>query len=210
VAIQRESTMFLQALAAPSGACAVPRAQRNRRIRWLKLLQSGAWLFACSAPLATLEETSEVSRLHRSGSSIEAVQLADKILTTRPKDVQMRFLKGVVLAESQRAPEAIEVFQGLTEEFPELAEPYNNLAALHAARGDYERARVALEQALRSNPSYATAHENLGDVHGMLASRAYAKALTLDPSNERLPGKLALVRELFIAKRAAAAPAKPQ
>lgn len=202
--------MFLQALAAPPGARAVPRAKRSRRICLVRFLQTGALLFACSAVFATVEETAEVSRLHRSGSSMEAVQLADKILATRPKDAQMRFLKGVVLAESQRAPEAIEVFQGLTEEFPELAEPYNNLAALHAARGDYERARVALEQALRSNPGYATAHENLGDVHGMLASRAYAKALTLDPANERLAGKLALVRELFNVKRAAATLAKPQ
>ena len=202
--------MFLQASAAPPGARAVPRAKRNQRICLVRFLQTGALLFACSTAFATVEETAEVSRLHRSGSSMEAVQLADKIIASRPKDAQMRFLKGVVLAESQRAPEAIEVFQGLTEEFPELAEPYNNLAALHAARGDYERARIALEQALRSNPSYATAHENLGDVHGMLASRAYAKALTLDPSNERLPGKLALVRELFNVKRAAATPAKPQ
>jgi tetratricopeptide (TPR) repeat protein len=210
VGIQRESTMFLQALAAPPGARALPRAKRLFRLSPARLLSIGALLVACGPLYATVEETAEVSRLHRSGSSVEAVQLADRILAARPKDAQMRFLKGVVLAESQRAAEAIEVFQGLTEEFPELAEPYNNLAALHAARGDYERARVALEQALRSNPNYATAHENLGDVHGMLASRAYAKALTLDPANERLPGKLALVRELFSAKRAAAAPAKPQ
>ncbi len=202
--------MFLQALAAPPGARAVPRAKHNQHFRLVRLLQIGGLLVASGPLFATVEEAAEVSRLHRSGSSVEAVQLADKILATRPKDAQMRFLKGVVLAESQRAAEAVEVFQGLTEDFPELAEPYNNLAALHAGRGDYERARVALEQALRSNPGYATAHENLGDVHGMLASRAYARALTLDPSNERLPGKLALVRELFSAKRAPATPAKPQ
>jgi Flp pilus assembly protein TadD len=156
---------------------------------------------------AAAEETDEVARLHRSGSSALAVQLADKTLAIRPKDAQMKFLKGVVLAESQRAAEAIEVFQELTEDFPELAEPYNNLAALHAARGDYDRARVALEQALRSNPAYATALENLGDVHAMLASRAYARAKTLDPANQRLPSKLALVRELFSAQRGALTPA---
>ncbi|MFZ2651738.1 MAG: tetratricopeptide repeat protein [Burkholderiaceae bacterium] len=173
------------------------------------MLHAGALIAVCPV-LASVEETDEVARLHRSGSSAEAVQLADKLLATRPKDAQLRFLKGVVLAESQRSAEAIEVFQGLTEDFPELAEPYNNLAALHAAAGDYERARRALEQALRSNPAYATALENLGDVHGMLASRAYARALALDPASNRLPGKLALVRELFAAKRNAAAPARPQ
>lgn len=174
------------------------------------LLLIAALLMAAHPGLASAEEADEVLRLHRSGSSAQAVQLADKILATRPKDAQMRFLKGVVLAESQRAAQAIEVFQELTQDFPELAEPYNNLATLHAASGDYDRARVALEQALRSNPGYATALENLGDVHGMLASRAYARAMTLDPANLRLPSKLALVRELFIAQRGAAPPAASQ
>jgi Flp pilus assembly protein TadD len=173
------------------------------------MLPLGALLSTCPAFTAG-EETDEISRLHRAGNSAQAVQLADKVLAARPKDAQVRFLKGVVLAESQRGVEAIEVFQGLTEDFPELAEPYNNLATLYAAQGDYDRARVALEQALRSNPGYATAHENLGDVHGMLASRAYARALALEPGNNRLPAKLALARELFAAKRNASAPASPQ
>jgi Flp pilus assembly protein TadD len=170
-------------------------------------MRIGALLLAALPVFATVEETDEVTRLHRSGSSTAAVRLADKILATRPKDLQMRFLKGVVLAESQRAAQAIEVFQGLTEDFPELAEPYNNLATLLAANGDLERARIALEQALRSNPGYTIAHENLGDVHGMLASRAYARALALDPANQRLSAKLTLVRELFAARRNAAKPA---
>jgi tetratricopeptide (TPR) repeat protein len=95
----------------------------------------------------------------------------------------------------------------LTQDFPELPEPYNNLATLFAANGDHERARIALEQALRGNPSYAIAHENLGDVYGMLASRAYASALALDPANQRLPAKLKLVRELFADRRNAVKPA---
>ena len=175
----------------------------------LHSMHIGALLLAALPVFATVEEIDEVTRLHRSGRSTAAVQLADKILAARPKDLQMRFLKGVVLAESQRSAQAIEVFQALTEDFPELPEPYNNLATLFAANGDHDRARIALEQALRSNPSYAIAHENLGDVHGMLASRAYARALALDPANQRLPAKLKLVRELFADRRNAvkAAPA---
>ncbi len=183
---------------------------RKLRLPLPALLCVGALVAVLRPGLASVEETDEVARLHRSGSSAQAVQLADKILATRPKDAQMKFLKGVVLAESQRSAEAIDVFQELTEDFPELAEPYNNLATLYAAKGDYDRARLALEQALRSNPAYATALENLGDVHGMLASRAYARAMTLDPANSRLPGKLALVRELFTAPRGTSPPAAPQ
>jgi tetratricopeptide (TPR) repeat protein len=146
---------------------------------------------------ATAEEANEIRRLHQAGSSAQALVVADKLLLARPKDAQLRFLRGVVLAEMQRGAEAIGVFQTLTEDFPELAEPYNNLAALYAAHGDYEKARAALEQAVRSNPDYATAHENLGDVYAMLASRSYGRALTLEPANHAVTTKLGLVRELF-------------
>ena len=84
----------------------------------------------------------------------------------------------------------------MTEEFPELPEPYNNLAALYAARGDFEKARAALDGALRANPGFAVAHENLGDVYAQLARLSYQRALKLDPSNTTIPPRLALLREL--------------
>ena len=162
------------------------------------------------AAAASPEDINEVNRLHQSGDSAQALLLAEKALAARPKDAQLRFLKGVVLAETSRSLEAIEVFQKLTEDFPELAEPYNNLAALHAARGDYDKARVALEQALRSNPGYATALENLGDVHAMLASQAYARAIALDPGNNPLTTKNSIVRGLFSTRIGSSAAKAPQ
>jgi len=52
--------------------------------------------------------------------------------------------------------------------------------------------------AIRTNPSYATAHENLGDIYAKMASQAYNKALELDPNNQSAVGsKLALIREIF-------------
>ena len=54
--------------------------------------------------------------------------------------------------------------------------------------------------AIRTNPSYATAHENLGDIYAKLASQAYNKALQLDAANATsVKPKLALIRELFSA-----------
>jgi Flp pilus assembly protein TadD len=167
-------------------------------------------LASVSTHAATAEEVSEVNRLHQSGESTRALALADKLLAARPKDAQVRFLKGVILAETQRGAEATDIFQALTQDFPELAEPYNNLATLYAARGEYEAARTALEQALRSNPSYATAHENLGDVYSVLASRSYARALSLEPSNPPLTAKLGLVKQLLGAKRSLSAPPTQQ
>ena len=60
-----------------------------------------------------------------------------------------------------------------------------------------EQAAQVLEQSMRTNPSYTTAHENLGDVYAKLASQAYGKALQLDANNAAVPPKLALIRELF-------------
>src|SRR3972149_4567020 len=89
--------------------------------------------------------------------------------------------------------------------FPALPEPYNNLAVIYAAQGQYEKARAALEQSIRTHPSYATAYENLGDVYAKLASQAYDKALQLDSANTGAQNQLALVRELVGGRP----PAKP-
>ena len=164
-----------------------------------------AFLLFASFP-ARSDEVSEVNRLHRSGQTMVAIPRAEKFLVANPDDAPMRFLLGVMLADSQRSAEATEVFLKLTLDHPELAESYNNLAALHAAAGDYEKARAALEQALRINPNYATAHENLGDVYAILASQAYGRAARLDPGNASLKPKLALVRELFTSKSGVASP----
>jgi tetratricopeptide (TPR) repeat protein len=121
---------------------------------------------------------------------------AEAFLVQKPRDAQMRFLKGLILVEQGKTTEAIAVFTKLTEDFPELPEPYNNLAVLYAANGQYEKARAALDMAIRTNPSYATAYENLGDVHAKLASQAYDKALQLDSGNSVAKSKLTLLRSI--------------
>jgi tetratricopeptide (TPR) repeat protein len=147
--------------------------------------------------LAHADEYADVSQLVRAGKLPEALTKADQYLATKPRDPQMRFLKGVIQRDSGKTTDAISTFTRLTEDFPELPEPYNNLAVLYAGQSQFDKARTALEMAIRTNPSYATAHENLGDVYAKLASQAYNKALQLDSSNAGVPPKLALIRELF-------------
>ena len=155
------------------------------------------WLAAAvPAQAALAEELKEVTRLHHAGQSSAALERADKFLALQPKEAQMRFLKAVVLADIGRGAEAATILHALTQDYPELAEPYNNLAALDAAAGDYGKARAELEESLRLNPGYATAHENLGDVYAMLASQSYARSLTLEPGSVTVLKKLALVRQL--------------
>jgi len=163
----------------------------------LRLLALAAALWA--PPAAFADEYGDVSQLMRSGKVAEALARADQYLAAKPRDPQMRFLKGVLQTESGRTAEAIGTFTKLTEDYPELPEPYNNLAVLYAGQSQFDKARAALEMAIRTNPSYATAHENLGDVYAKLASQAYSKALQLDATNTAVQPKLALIRELFSA-----------
>ncbi len=162
---------------------------------------------------AHADDYADVNRLLRAGQLAEANTKVDQFLATKPRDPQMRFLKGVIQTEQSKPNDAISTFTKLTEDFPELPEPYNNLAVLYAGQSQFDKARAALEMAIRTNPSYATAHENLGDVYAKLASQAYSKALQLDNTNTGVQPKLGLIRELFSPKgrpmAVAAAPATP-
>jgi tetratricopeptide (TPR) repeat protein len=147
--------------------------------------------------LSLADEFPEISKLYKQGKRSEALDRLERFLAANPRDSRARFLKGVILTEQNKTQEAIKVFTDLTVDYPEMPEPYNNLAVLYAGQGDYEKARQALETAIRTHPSYAVAHENLGDVYATLASRAYDKALQLDKTNSSAKAKLALIRELF-------------
>ncbi len=151
-------------------------------------------LAACGAP-AFADEYSDVAQMMRSGKTTEAMARIDQHLASKPRDPQMRFFKGLIQREGGKLDAAIATFSALAQEFPELPEPHNNLAVLFAAQNDFEKARAALETAIRANPNYAVAHENLGDVYARLASQSYNKALQLDGSNTTVPPKLAIIRE---------------
>ena len=168
-------------------------AQTTSR-RTLVALAFAAAALACGT--ASADEILEASKLLRAGQHAQALERVNKILAGKPRDAQARFLKGLIFTEQGNTKEAISMFQKLTEDFPELPEPYNNLAVIYAAQGQYDRARSALEQSIRTHPSYATAYENLGDVYAKLASQAYDKALQLDSTNSAAQNKLSLVRDL--------------
>ena len=164
----------------------------SRNLRALAVIAAlAAPVFACA------DEYTDVTQLLRQGKPAEALAKADQFLNGKPRDPQMRFLRGVILTEQGKTGDAITTFTRLTEDYPELPEPYNNLAVLYAGQSQFDKARAALEMAIRNNPGYSTAYENLGDVHAKLASQAYSRALQLDARNTAVQPKLALIRELF-------------
>jgi tetratricopeptide (TPR) repeat protein len=157
--------------------------------------------FALTAALFAVSvhanDVDEVNQLLKAGKQAQALTKVEQALAAKPRDAQLRFLKGVIQTELGKPQDAIGTFTSLTQEYPELPEPYNNLAVLHASGGQFDKARAALEMAIRTNPSYSTAHENLGDIYANLASQAYSKALQLGGSTTTLQPKLTLIRELF-------------
>lgn len=172
-----------------------PLQPRFQQFKTLRALAIGLAIGFAAPSFA--DNLPEVQRLIKQGQYPQAMEKVDAYLSSRPKDAQGRFLKGLIYTEMNKPAEAIAVFTKLSEDYPELPEPYNNLAVLYAQQKQYDKARTALEMAIRTHPSYAIAYENLGDVYAKLASQAYDKALQLDNSNATTQNKLALIRDLI-------------
>jgi tetratricopeptide (TPR) repeat protein len=168
---------------------------RSKQLMTLRALAIGLAI-GFTAPVFA-DNLPEVQRLIKQGQYPQALSKVDAYLSDKPKDAQGRFLKGLIYTEMNKPAEAISVFTKLTEDYPELPEPYNNLAVLYAQQKQYDKARSSLEMAIRTHPSYAIAYENLGDVYAKLASQAYDKALQLDNANATTQNKLALIRDLI-------------
>jgi tetratricopeptide (TPR) repeat protein len=161
------------------------------------------WAFAAALlpalpAMAQSTALEEANKLFKQGQFERALERVEVHLKSSPRDARGRFLKGLIFAEQRKPDDAIKVFTELTQDYPELPEPYNNLAVLYASQGQYDKARSALEMAIRTHPSYATAHENLGDIYAKMASQAYDKALQLDKANTPLQTKLNLIKDLFV------------
>jgi len=166
------------------------------RFHHYAMLMTGALLLSVSLA-ANADDVQDANKLFKQGQHSQALDKVNGFLANNPKDAQARFLKGLILTEQGKVTEAIKVFSALTEDYPELPEPYNNLAVLYASQGQYDKAKLALEMAIRTHPSYATAHENLGDIYAKMASQAYDRALQLDRSNTATKTKLAMIQDLF-------------
>lgn len=147
-----------------------------------KLLEALAPSVDTSIPLSPTEISNRIDGLIRAGrlkealQTVEARQAVEALRHTPGTDVQLMFLHARILAEMNRPAQAEAVYLQMTTRFPELPEPWNNLAALYVKRNELDQARRALEMAVMINPKYSIAQANLGDVQLNLALRAYQKA----------------------------------
>ena len=191
---------------------AVLQRKVARGLGVLLLLMLGSALAPCAAlaqttvlkPAPRNNDFQEASLLYRNGQFERALTHVDAWLKERPQDARGRFLRGMIFTQQKKTDLAVRIYTELTQDFPELPEPYNNLAVIYADQGELERARGLLESAVRANAAFTAAHENLGDIHARLAAAAYEKALKLDASNKSVAAKLKSVNDLIPARASAA------
>nr|WP_321794597.1 tetratricopeptide repeat protein [Caballeronia sp. J97] len=166
---------------------------------------SGAALAQTST--ATRDDTPQIDSAIAGKDWNAALTQLDARIASNPRDVQAKFKRATVLARLNRDDQAIAAFTELTQAYPELPEPYNNLAALYAKKGRYEDARAALETAVKANPGYALAYDNLGDLYLRLASESYKRAQSLGSKSPLTSQRITAIQNIYTPpkKRAAAA-----
>ncbi len=131
--------------------------------------------------LARADIYSDVNALVQSGQWQKAQALAELRLQTAPTDPQMRLLQSRIQTGLGQTQAAMDTLRALTQSYPELPEPHNNLAVLLVRENRFAEALQSLQTAVEVRPDYALALENLGDMHLTLAIEAYAKALKSSP-----------------------------
>ncbi len=177
-----------------------PLSVRQRVAVWGHI---ALWAGCCQTGMAQTAAPAQeaIKKALQSGQLDQAAKLVQQERERAPKDVQMRFMEGVIQAQQGQTEKAIETFRQITQSQPELSEAYNNLGVLYAAKGRLEESKTYLEKALQTHPSYAAAHRNLSDVHSQLAKQNYAKALQVEPKLKQSPPQLTLLGSIAQDKR---------
>ncbi|KPF44371.1 hypothetical protein IP87_13665 [beta proteobacterium AAP121] len=172
----------------------MPTSRPSWRCAWR---QAALVISLCLAPALHANELDEVRALLARGEPAAALKRAEAGVAAQPRDAQLRFVLGVALMDLRRDGEALAHFNRMAQDYPELPDPHNNIALLHARAGSLEMARQALETALRNDPGHRTARINLGQVHLMLAVQAFEAASADGPLDAPLLRRLEAVRALL-------------
>ena len=170
---------------------------KNKTINYLLTIMACFFLLSSLTSFAQNNKIEEIKLLLKNGKYNQAEILINNFNENNLNDPELLFYKGINETNLGKKNQAIDTFRDLTERFPELPEPFNNLAVLYAEKEQYRLAKEILEQAIKTNPSYLTAHINLGDIYTKMASEAYNKALEIDKSNNIAITKLSMITQLF-------------
>tara|TARA_R100000306_G_C4381919_1_gene145616 strand:+ start:5897 stop:6631 length:735 start_codon:yes stop_codon:yes gene_type:complete len=135
-----------------------------------------------SLPLTPSQITDRIEQMINQGKAQEALVIIEKREAQRAasqslgEDVQLTFLHARALAATGRENEAEQIYREMTNTYPELPEPWNNLASIYIKQKQLDRAHDALTMALSAFPEYALARYNLGQVQLMQAYESFTQA----------------------------------
>jgi len=136
-------------------------------------------------PLSASQVTDRIAAMIDAGHPGDALKVIQEREAARTQaetigeDVQLQYQKARAMAALGRHDEAMALWRSMTENYPELPEPWNALAIEYASQGRLSMARDALNMALASDPTFAPALENLGHVQMALAQQSFARAKAL-------------------------------
>lgn len=145
-------------------------------------------------------ELLQIQALRDSGDHVRASGLIDRYLSDNPQDPNGWLIYGVSLMDRGKLQAAEDVFSKLTLIYPDVPEPYNNLAAISARRGDSAKAIDLLLQAFSTHPSYAQVQLNLKAVYASLAAQVNNRIHDLEVSDSLVRPNLGAIDQVYIAK----------
>jgi tetratricopeptide (TPR) repeat protein len=166
------------------------------RKRWIQLCAFFVVFTSLCAP-CWADPHEDVLKMLKQDLTEQAFTMVNAYLQDHPQDPQMRFWQGNLWVKKGESNKASEVFLRLTQDYPELSEPYNNLGILQFQAGDFLSAKSSFESALKVQPDFVNAMENLGDTYLLLARSTLDQAKELDPKSKSTKYKLELIGQLL-------------
>lgn len=143
-----------------------------------------------SIPMTPKDVTDRIATLLNHGQNQEALDAINRRLAQREAnaeigvDVQLLFLQGRAYSALEQHEKATESYKQLTVFYPELPEPWNNLATEYMRQDKLDLAKEALDMALLANPNYQLALQNQGELQLMLAHKSFQRAGNTERSKD--------------------------
>lgn len=167
---------------ASTGPVTTPQSQPQADGGWqglANLLQKLEPKVDTSLPESRSQLSNRINGLINSGRHQAALSEINKVfkstgyIESPGEDVQLRFLEARAYSGLGQYQTALERYKDLNSKYPELPEPYNNLAALQIHLGLLDEAYESLSMAITLRPDYGFAQRNMAMVHLLKAQQSF-------------------------------------
>ena len=158
-------------------------------------------LVVCSLTASANDPYSTIIEHQNNGRYNEALTQISTILADNKDDFRALLLKGNVNKLMGNTDQAVSIFKELIEQYPQMPEPYNNLAVLYADTGQTALAVETLQQVFSTSHSYSAAFNNLRNLYNEMASSAYREALDIKQKKSKKNSQYTLLSDTVVASK---------